>query len=319
MALIKELPIGQLRTQIGLILRDAWFVNGTLYNSEAWHGMNTNTMKPLESVDQHLLRQLLGAHAKTPLEFLYLETGCIPLKYILKSRRLIYLKEIVSRSDEELLLRVYQSQKKAPQPGDWCELAKTDMEVLRIIMTEEDIAKMSTGSYKRYIKSKVRYAAFEELMSMLDNHKKVKHIKYVNSGRPQAYLTSKDFSDLECQVLTMLRSRTVRGVRMNFNGMYGGETMCPLCHEEPDTQEHIMTCHKILEKEPELRNKNYQPNDIFGKVNDQKKIVLAYIKALKVRDSMISNENEHSLPGLHNTGPKLTRTNRTRGAMENRA
>ena len=74
--------------------------------------------------------------------------------------------------------------------------------------------------------------------------------------------------------------------------------MCPLCHEEPDTQEHILTCHKILEREPELRNKKYQPNDIFGKEYDQKEIVLTYIKALKVRDSMVLNENEHSLPGL---------------------
>ena len=244
------------------------------------------------------MRQLLGAHAKTPLEFLYLETGCTPLKYILKSRRLIYLKEIVSRPEEELLFRVYKSQKKAPQPGDWCELVKTDSEVLGINMTDEDIARMSAGSYKRYIKSKVRNAAFKELMSMLDNHKKVKHVKYVNNGRPQAYLTSKDFSNLECQVLTMLRSQTLRGVRMNFSSMYGGENLCPLCHEEPDTQEHILTCHKILEREPELRNKKYQPNDIFGKEYDQKEIVLAYIKALKVRDSMVLNENEHSLPGL---------------------
>ena len=224
----------------------------------------------------------------------------------------------MSRSDEELLVRVYQSQKKAPQPGDWCELLKSDIEVLGVNMTDEDIARMRTGSYKRYIKSKVRYVAFKELMSMLDNHKKVKHIKYVNSGRPQVYLMSKFFSNLECQILTMLRSQTLRGVRMNFTGMYN-ENLCPLCHEEPDTQEHILKCHKILEREPELRNKNYQHNDIFCKVNDQKKTVVAYIKALKSRDSMILNENERSLPGLYNTGPKLTRTSRTRGGVEDRA
>ena len=319
MALLKELPIGSLRTQIGLILRDAWFVNGTLYNSEAWHGMSTNTMKPLEAVDQYLLRQLLGAHAKTPLEFLYLETGCIPIKYILKSRRLMYLKEIVSRPEDELLVRVYRSQKKAPQPGDWCKLVETDLEVLGINMTDEDIARISAYSYKKYVKSKVRAAAFNELMSMLESHTKVKHIEYVNSGRPQAYLTNKNFSNLECQVLTMLRSQTVRGVRMNFTGMYGGDIMCPLCHENPDTQEHILMCHKILEKEPELRNKNHQPSDIFGNVIAQKNIVSTYIKALKARDSMVLNENEHSLPGLYNTGPKLTRTSRTRGGVENRA
>ena len=39
------------------------------------------------TVDQHLLRQLLGAHAKTPLEFIYLETGCMPLKYIITRKK----------------------------------------------------------------------------------------------------------------------------------------------------------------------------------------------------------------------------------------
>ena len=225
----------------------------------------------------------------------------------------------MSRPEDELLVRVYRSQKKAPQPGDWCKLVETDLEVLGINMTDEDIGRISAYSYKKYIKSKVRAAAFNELMSMLESHTKVKHIEYVNSGRPQAYLTNKNFSNLECQVLTMLRSQTVRGVRMNFTGMYGGDTMCPLCHENPDTQEHILMCHKILEKEPELRNKNHQPSDIFGNVIAQKNIVSTYIKALKARDSMVLNENEHSLPGLYNTGPKLTRTSRTRGGVENRA
>ena len=148
MALIKELPIGQLRTQIGLILRDAWLVNGTLYNSEIWHGINKNTIKPLESIDQHLLRQLLGAHAKTPLEFLYLENGCMPLKYIMMSRRLIYLKEILSRPENELLSKVYFSQKNTPKQGDWCQIVSSDFDMLGVHMSDEVILSMEIKATK---------------------------------------------------------------------------------------------------------------------------------------------------------------------------
>ena len=77
--------------------------------------------------------------------------------------------------------------------------------------------------------------------------------------------------------------------------------------------------HDFGKKKPELRNKNHQPSDIFGNVIAQKNIVSTYIKALKARDSIVLNENEHSLPGLYNTGPKLTRTSRTRGGVEDRA
>lgn len=190
LAMIKELPIGQLRTKIGLILRDAWLVNGTLYNSEVWHGITRNTIRPLESVDQHLLRQLLGAHGKTPLEFLYLETGCIPLMYIIMSRRLIYLKEILSRPEDELIQRMYRSQKSRPKQGDWCEMVKSDFDMLRVHMSDEVIASMGTKSYKSYIKSMAKKAAFEELMNIQASHSKVKDITYENNGKPQDYLTS---------------------------------------------------------------------------------------------------------------------------------
>ena len=308
MALIKELPLGELRTQIGLILRDAWFVNGTLYNSEAWHGITKNTMKPLESVDQHLLRQLLGAHSKTPLEFLYLETGCTPLTYIVMSRRLIYLKEILSRPKEELISRIYHAQKATPKPGDWCKTVQEDFDVLQLQMTDEDISMMGTNIYKRYIKSKTKKASFEALEAMLATHTKVNHIKYINNGKPQSYLTNKMFSNIECQVLTMLRSQTLRGIRKNFGGMYPGATLCPLCRAHEDTQEHILKCHEILKVAQEV-GKEF--SDVFASVTRQKHVVKKYLIALCARDSLLEDESQHSLPGLHNTGPTLARTART--------
>ena len=72
-------------------------VNGTLFNSEAWHGMDEKDILLLEKVDEALLRGLLNAHSKVPLESLYLETGCIPNRYIIKSRRLSYLYNILQK------------------------------------------------------------------------------------------------------------------------------------------------------------------------------------------------------------------------------
>ena len=38
LAMLKELPLYNLRIEIGLALRQAWLINGMLYNSEVWHG-----------------------------------------------------------------------------------------------------------------------------------------------------------------------------------------------------------------------------------------------------------------------------------------
>ena len=71
--------------EIGLKLRKAMLINGILYNSEAWHNIREKEIKRLEEVDEHLLQTLVHGHAKTPIEFIYLETGSIPIRYIFGS------------------------------------------------------------------------------------------------------------------------------------------------------------------------------------------------------------------------------------------
>ena len=51
--------------EIGLKLRQAMFINGVLFNSEAWHSVIETEIKLLEAVDEHLLRSLVGAHFNT--------------------------------------------------------------------------------------------------------------------------------------------------------------------------------------------------------------------------------------------------------------
>ena len=91
LAIVNEIPLPHWRVKAGLHLRQAMLVNGILYNSEAWHNICDKDIIPLEKVDEALLRGLLSAHSKTPLEALYLESGCIPIRFIIKSRRLMYL------------------------------------------------------------------------------------------------------------------------------------------------------------------------------------------------------------------------------------
>ena len=53
----------------------------------------------LEKVDEHLLRLLVKGHSKLPKEFLYLEAGAIPIRFIISSRRLLYLQTILKRPE----------------------------------------------------------------------------------------------------------------------------------------------------------------------------------------------------------------------------
>ena len=150
--LLKDIPIGNLRVQIGLELRQAWLLNGILFNSEIWYGLKDSDIASFVQIDQYLIRGLLNAHSKTPLEHLYLETGTLPVKYIIISRRLIYLKEILDRPETEIIKKVYRCQQANPDPGDWCQSIEQDLKDINLNMTEENIENMSAINYKKLVR-----------------------------------------------------------------------------------------------------------------------------------------------------------------------
>ena len=132
LSIVNDLPLDHWRVQAGLRLREALFINGILFNSEAWQGIAKDDIESLEKVDEALIRGILGAHAKIPKEALFLETGTIPLRYIIKSRRLSYLKTILDRDSDELIREVYDAQKVDPTPGDFADLVAKDAEEIKV-------------------------------------------------------------------------------------------------------------------------------------------------------------------------------------------
>ena len=74
---------GQFYFKSAVLMREGLLVNGILFNSEVWYNISEKELRELEEVDETLLRRISKAHSKTPIEALYLELGCIPLRYII--------------------------------------------------------------------------------------------------------------------------------------------------------------------------------------------------------------------------------------------
>ena len=98
-AILQDIPLGKHRTEIGLELRQALFVNSVLSNCETWHNIKDTDITRLNMIDHQLLRFICNSHAKTPVEFLFLETGAWPISFIMSSRRMNYLREILTRGE----------------------------------------------------------------------------------------------------------------------------------------------------------------------------------------------------------------------------
>merc|ERR1719319_2166555 len=211
LSIINEIPFGKYRITVGLKLREAMLINGMLFNSEAWNGVTATQIATLEKVDQSLLRQILNAHKGTPVEFLYLETGCVPIKWIIAQRRINYLQHILSRKDGELIKQVLEAQKENPVAGDFVKLVENDLKCLGLKYSDLQITKLS----KRELGKIVKDVAFGKLAESMQRSTKVKDIRY-SKLELQAYLKNSSLSEEEMHMLTALRSKCVRGIKGNF-------------------------------------------------------------------------------------------------------
>ena len=159
-SILSEIPLGTRRAEIGLALREAWFVNGCLYNSEVWSNLAAQDVQKLEAIDNKILRHILGAHSKVPTEFLHLETGTLSISSVIAVRRMCYLQTILKRHKSELIRRVYFAMKNKPVKGDWIELVERDFESINETIDEDQIENQTEKEFKKKIKDKVRQSAF---------------------------------------------------------------------------------------------------------------------------------------------------------------
>ena len=88
--------------EVGLVLRESMLINGILTNAEAWYGFSTSEMEQLEQVDENFLRIFLEVGRGCPKEMLYLETGTIPMRFIIYKRRLMFLHYILTPQQSEI-------------------------------------------------------------------------------------------------------------------------------------------------------------------------------------------------------------------------
>ena len=267
-------------------------ISGILFNSEGWHGVKDDDVRMLEKVDEALLRALIKGHSKVPIEFLYLETGCVPIRHIISSRRMLYLQTLLLRDDEEVTKRVLREQQQHPTPGDFTLLVKDDCRKMKIIYNENSIISAGIG-FKKQVKDTIRNIAFDELLDMQKQHSKILAIDY-EKFEAQPYLKSSMFTNDDVSLLAALRSHTVRGIRCNFKNLYKPNIYCPLkcwsADSAPveDTQQHLLACSKLHSVHTNtVANKRIEHNDIYGDTASQKAVVSLFHKLIELRNKLL--------------------------------
>ena len=175
-AILQDIPLGKHKVEIGLEPRQALFIHSVLFNSKTLHGLKKTDIADIDIIDHQLLRFICSAHAKTPVEFLYMETGSVPISHIISQRTINYLYEIVNRNDSELVKRIYTVQKDNPTKGDFVVLVEEDLRMIGEDPNNCNLFVLSKNYFKNHIKSEIRKVAFAEFKHVQESHLKVKEI-----------------------------------------------------------------------------------------------------------------------------------------------
>ena len=241
--LLEELYLGKYHFEAGNVLRASLLLSTLLSNSEAWFNLTEREIEDLERVDEALLRKIYYAHSKTSRELLYLESGNVPIRFILKSRRLNFLFYILHENEESLLRKVFDAQNNNPLKGDWVTTAKNDINELELNMTFDEIRTIDRKRFKTLVKNRIQIKALEYLLFIKSKHSKGKELSY-DELELQNYLSSK--SNLSIKEKSFIFSCRTRMLDVKSNFKTGQNNLnCDKCGKEEETQRHILTCSAI--------------------------------------------------------------------------
>ena len=225
------------------MLRNSLLLSSLLSNSETWYNLTIQDIEKLESIDEQLLRSIFSAPSKTPKELLYLESGCIPIRYILKSRRINFLWYMLNENDDTLLLEFLRAQCENPVKGDWVLTVLDDLKELKIDANFDKIREISKEAFKKTVKNKIKEKAFQYLKEQQKTHSKARNMNYYELNLQSYLKPASDMTIKEKSFIFMARSRML-DVHCNFKSGKSN-LLCRKCLSEDETQKHLLSCKAL--------------------------------------------------------------------------
>ena len=210
-----------------------------------------------------------------------METAAIPIEYILASRRINYLHNILTKEDSELVKRVYSAQIENPSKGDWCHNVKMDMELISLNMNNCEIISMSKNKFKMHVKKCMTSATFKSLKALQSEHSKIRDISYTEY-RLQSYLKCDKLNKEESSTIFNMRANTVNSFKICFPTLYTNDTLCKLGCQGEDSIRHVFQCEELGPQS----NINY--NDIFSNESMKKEVVVEFLRRCQLRSAVLA-------------------------------
>ena len=287
-SLLEEISFGHHYFEMAILFRNSMLINSLLSSSEVLYGIKHKHIEMLEKCDKDLLVRVFSVPSSCSYEAVYLETGCLPIRFILQGRQLLYYWTLLNKPSEELVKRFFEIQKDFSTTDDWILQIEEDKRDLEINISEQSIQIMKKEAFKKLVKQKLNEKAFEFLFKTKEGHSKTKHLK---SFLFQNYLQTENISTKEKKLLFSLRTRSV-DVKTNYKNKYKFSMQCSLCENasEEESEMHLLKCIKISQNiNPNIDLKNASYKNIFSEnIDDQVKITKIFDAVFRTKNSLLN-------------------------------
>ena len=204
---LNERSYGRHQFKAAMLMRGAMLVGGMLNNAEFWINITQKDLENLKAPDIILLKKILSTKGSPSKCFIQLELGIIPIRFILKQKRLNFLHYILNEDKNSMISQVFFEMKKDRRMGNFISLIEKDKLDLEITKSYNEIEEMTKISWKKYVKEKVTNGAFKYLVEENVTIDKTKHITFSDLKMGQ-YLTNNKKTSVT-KIIFHTRSKTL--------------------------------------------------------------------------------------------------------------
>ena len=240
---LNDVFLGPYYFEAALLYRSSLLLNSILVNSESWYNVTESDIQQLESVDNIFHRRVLETPRSTPISIMHLELGTLPIRFIIKKRRVLFLHYILKQNKDDLIFKFFEAQSHCPQRGDWILQVRKDLSDINLHLSFDSIKSLSESAFKLKVTEAIKNAAYNWLLSKIKE--KGNDIIYTTL-QLQKYFLSANMNIKQRNLLFALRAHMVP-VKCNFRRSYEDLT-CPVCKDtnEQDSQSHLLQCKILL-------------------------------------------------------------------------
>ena len=232
------------------------------------------------------MRKLFSLATSAPKEGLYIESGKLPIRFLVMTRRIMYYWHILQREDDELIHRFMSAQQIWTDKNDWVAKVKKNMSEIQLNLTDVQIKALSNEEFKRKVKLKVEIFAYKYVKKLQHSHSKTSELEF-DSFCPSEYLVSPYLSKDQVKLLYKLRNYMI-DVKLNFGSMHKENPWCRTCFMVKETQQHLLNCPVIIKRLENVINLSSMRHCmLFKEIEKQIEITNVFSVIIETRTKII--------------------------------